>query len=98
MASLLLANQNYEYFYRFNKCITKKVVLFDIFSEKDIKDGGKNQQFNGPATNCEELGLIGYTLNGYYLVKKSTDLTKKGTIGFVYCQFQQLHGKTQGKI
>ena len=41
------------------------------------REKGKNEaenkdlmQFYGPATNCNELALLGYTLNGYYLVNK----------------------------
>jgi len=37
-------------------------------------------------------------LNGYYLVKKAADPTKKGAIAIVYCRFQQLQGIKQGKI
>ena len=30
-----------------------------------------NLQFYGPATNCDELSNLGYTLNGYYLVNST---------------------------
>jgi len=72
-------------------------MSFYTYSVKENKDGEKNQQFYGPATSCEELGLIGYTLNGYYLVKKTTDSTKKRKIGIVYCQFHKLQGQKQSK-
>lgn len=48
-------------------------------------------QFYGPAANCDELGKLGYTLNGYYLVKKMQQEMQnhEGVIGVVYCLFQQ---------
>lgn len=45
-------------------------------------------QFFGPPTNCSEIGMLGYTLNGYYLVK-STDQINKNKIKIVYCAFRQ---------
>ena len=72
--------------------------FMNTYSEKNNKDGERNHRFFGPAANCDELGLIGYTLNGYYFVKKTTDSTKKGSIGIVYCQFQQLDDQKQSKI
>ena len=74
------------------------MIILYIYSEKDHEDEEGNQQFYGPATSCEELGLLGYTLNGYYLVKKETDSTIKVKIQIVYCQFQQLRGKIQGEM
>ena len=50
--------------------------------------------FYGPATNCNELGKLGYTLNGYYLVNGKEQFKK---IKIVYCQFQQPHGSIKGK-
>lgn len=41
-------------------------------------------QFFGPPTNCSEIGMLGYTLNGYYLIK-SSDPTEKNKILVVYC-------------
>jgi len=46
--------------------------------------------FKGPATSCDELGMIGYTLNGYYLVKaKAQSIDSSHKIEVVYCQFYQ---------
>lgn len=45
-----------------------------------------HSQFFGPPTNCSELSLLGYTLNGYYLVKPKNDATDPE---IVYCAFKQ---------
>ena len=59
-----------------------------------------NLQFYGPASNCGELGKLGYTLNGYYLVKNS-DLhapsSIKAIVDVVYCQFQQVRQESSKK-
>lgn len=63
-----------------------------IRSSEKSKIEENNLQFYGPASNCLELGKLGYTLNGYYLVK-SNDLqdssSKKAIVDVVHCQFQQ---------
>ena len=45
--------------------------------------------FNDPPTNCRDLSVIGYTLNGYYPVQlKIIDGEKKlDKIGMIYCKF-----------
>lgn len=45
------------------------------------------QPFYGPATSCDELGKIGYTLNGYYLVngKKESQIP---AIEIIYCYYK----------
>jgi len=56
-----------------------------------------SRPFYGPATNCAELSKLGYTLNGFYLVKPKVsptintndDITKLDT---VYCSFKQPEG------
>ena len=54
-------------------------------------------EFYGPPTTCEELWKLGYTLNGYYLVKGKVKLNS-GQIQVVYCQFKQSQWKKhQGK-
>jgi len=54
---------------------------------KNSKKGEKNitKPFYGPPTNCIELGKLGYTLNGYYLVKESNN---GGQIEVILCRFQ----------
>jgi len=39
----------------------------------NIGEGVTDTQFYGPATNCDELKKIGYTLNGHYLLKSNKD-------------------------
>ena len=46
-----------------------------------------DQLFYGPASNCEELGRLGYTLNGYYLVK-GKDESNSNSVEAVLCQFK----------
>lgn len=55
-----------------------------------------DRKFYGPATSCEELGMLGYTLNGYYIVKrKSQSSTSSGskTTEVVFCQFFQPYNR-----
>ena len=44
-----------------------------------------NLQFYGPATNCGELEKLGFTLNGYYLVKANEE---SNPIEVVFCRFK----------
>ena len=46
--------------------------------------------FYGPPTNCSDLSKLGYTLNGFYLIK-SPLITNESTtnIESVYCTFRQ---------
>ena len=55
--------------------------------------------FYGPPTNCKELGRIGYTLNGYYLVRSNKNQSPKseGEIEIVFCRFQFPPGVGEGK-
>ena len=66
------------------------------------KDKKKNEtkeeiavkSFYGPPTSCGELNSLGYTLNGYYLVKdKEKDYsTSSRGIKVVFCQFKKIQG------
>ena len=53
-------------------------------TEDDSKTGIK---FYGPPTNCSELEKLGYTLNGYYLVKNNNP-SNRNKIVTVYCAFR----------
>ena len=44
------------------------------FSKKD-KNTENNLKVYGPATNCKEFALLGYSLNGYHLIKKKDKST-----------------------
>jgi len=54
-------------------------------------------RFYGPATSCEELGKLGYTLNGLYLVD-CKDISKKGNIEVIECRFKQPQDSKEGVI
>ena len=75
-----------------------------LYSEKGDKNNKQEQinlSFYGPATDCDELGKLGFTLNGHYLVKsKGQELeSSRGNIDVVYCLFQQpLKGSIQKGI
>ena len=60
------------------------------------------KRFYGPPCNCSELGKLGYTLNGYYLVrgKEQQPLITSGNnkIEIIEGSFQQeANGKIQSK-
>jgi len=52
----------------------------------------EEEEFVGPPTSCETLAKLGYTLNGFYLIK-GNDRKSKGDqinkIQTVFCQFKQ---------
>jgi len=55
--------------------------------------------FYGPATDCDELGMLGYTLNGFYIVKGKDESTSSNKIEVIYCRFSQprhLQGTNEG--
>ena len=66
-------------------------------NEKERGDSDQSKQFFGPPTNCHEIGQLGYTLNGYYLIKRRDDSNENGKIGVVYCRFQQIQKTNPSK-
>ena len=61
---------------------------FYIISEQDKNETEEQktvQRFYGPPGNCSELGKLGYTLNGYYLVNGSKSSRQ---IEIVLCRFK----------
>jgi len=58
------------------------------------KEEAEDTRFYGPASNCNELGRLGYTLNGYYLVK-GKDESIRISIEAVLCRFK-LPEETKG--
>jgi len=46
------------------------------------------RKFYGSPTNCSDLSLLGYTLNGYYLVKPVSE-TLNTLLETIYCAFKQ---------
>ena len=62
-------------------------------TEKNVTDEENiSKPFYGPPTNCVELGKLGYTLNGYYLVNGSKNSNQ---IEVVSCQFQPPPGNNE---
>ena len=43
--------------------------LIPVNKPKDENSNQANRKFYGPPTNCSDLSQLGYTLNGFYLVK-----------------------------
>lgn len=69
-------------------------ILYGDRNNSDVQQSAI-RSFYGPPTNCSELSKLGYTLNGYYLVKSNNrkiadDLTELET---VYCAFKQPLGR-----
>jgi len=55
------------------------------------------KRFYGPPTGCRDLVALGYTLNGYYLVKGvKKNNSNKTEMQTVYCQFKQPQGNQLG--
>jgi len=52
----------------------------------DKERAAVDTRFYGPASNCNELGKLGFTLNGYYLVK-GKDESISNSIEAVLCRF-----------
>ena len=75
-----------------------------ILHGKKPKNQTIQQPFFGPATNCSELSKLGYTLNGFYLVKTKVSPTANTTdnivtkLDTVYCSFKQPEGTMNRSI
>ncbi len=72
-----------------SKVCQTRTCYFLISGEKEGKIENKkhaNTRFYGPASNCNELGKLGYTLNGYYLVKGNGE-SISNSVEAVLCQF-----------
>ena len=60
--------------------------------KKNETDQENRNLFFGPPTNCSDLTRLGYTLNGYYMIGRSTNVGKSThitTLYAVYCTFKQ---------
>ena len=72
-----------------------KITQYSKKKKNETEEFSIPKIFYGPPTNCSELQQLGYTLNGYYLVKGqasnslSTNIIENNKIGVVYCQFKQ---------
>jgi len=72
--------------------------LLPTYSRKNETDQQYHNRFYGPPTNCYDLTRLGYTLNGYYLVKpNNTETTiinnsgngKNTKLRTIFCAFKQ---------
>jgi len=73
-------------------------LLFDREEDDDTTKKPPPRKFYRPPTNCSDLSQLGYTLNGYYLVRNSYKDTMTidhfnssyiNTVDTVYCAFKQ---------
>ena len=68
------------------------VKIINIYSGKEKNETEKEgMRFYGPATSCEELLKIGYTRNGFYLVK-GKNATSNSHVEMVNCLFANPFG------
>jgi len=64
-------------------------VSISYVKDKSISNLDEDDaSFYGPPTSCFDLGKLGYTLNGYYLIKGQGP-SNKTRIVTVYCDFRQ---------
>jgi len=49
------------------------------------------RRYEQPA-NCSDLSILGYTLNGFYLVKSDSNASTTIKLETVYCAFKQIEG------
>ena len=69
---------------------------FNSGKPKNNTDENESEtRFYGPASSCVELGKLGYTLNGLYLVD-CADKSQKGKIEVIECRFKQPQGSKEG--
>jgi len=72
-----------------NKRPARLLPLQLLYGER--KNETEIPRFYSPPTNCTELSQLGYTLNGYYLVKNFNDSDQNAAVNLdtVYCAFKQ---------
>ena len=74
-------------------------MFLNYSGEEKNKTGIRNaaeSRFYGPATSCDELGKLGYTLNGLYLVDCKDKSNIRGRIEAILCRFKQPNGSKEG--
>jgi len=65
----------------------------DRNNETEVEANAK--RFYGPPTSCDDLNKLGYTLNGYYLIK-GKEKSNASQIQVTYCRFHQPTGVKLG--
>jgi len=63
-------------------------LIYSGKQRNQFEEATMPKKLYGPPTSCEELQKLGYTLNGYYLIK-CKDKLDLNRIQVAYCQFQQ---------
>ncbi len=64
--------------------------LYGRKNDTNDETNSKVHRFYGPPANCSDLKELGYTLNGFYLVKPDRGSTlDESNIKTVYCSFKQ---------
>ncbi len=83
-----------------NSHISFKIKIINYNSgkkeNKTEKEDMASTRFHGPATSCEELLKIGYTRNGFYLVK-GKNATSNSHVEMVDCLFRNPNGAKEGR-
>jgi len=77
--------------------IEKIAYFYLVLSEKgENKTAAEQnvQRLNSNPSNCNDIGILGYTLNGYYLVKSSE---RVGQLGVFFCKFKLPPGANRCK-
>ena len=74
-----------------DKVAQQDSLLFDLLQEKNERTAAAaaNQSavsINGLPSSCDDLKIIGHTLNGFYFIAGSA------MIEFIYCDFNKLPG------
>jgi hypothetical protein len=70
-----------------DKIAQQDSLLFDLLQEKNERTAAANQSavaINGLPSSCDDLKIIGHTLNGFYSIAGSA------MIESVYCDFNKL--------
>jgi len=70
-----------------------RLLPLQVLRRKNNTDN-KISRFYGQPTNCSHLSQLGYTLNGFYLVKSANLLDTSGLqLETVFCSFKQPEGR-----
>ena len=75
---------------------------FIKYCSRKEKDGTENdiiedKRFYGPAYSCAQISELGYTLNGYYLVKIENQ-TRINQVEVLDCRFKHINGYKRGNF
>ena len=65
-----------------------------LFGRNRTDDIPSPPRFYGPPTNCTELAKLGYTLNGYYVVKSVNSSKIEPKLETIYCPFKNPEGSS----